>query len=158
MLSQYWQDTAIFITYDDFGGWYDHVAPPVIDRWGPGGRVPLLVISPYARKGFVDSTFYDTTSLLTFIETRWNLEQLGERDAAAADLTNLFDFGQEIGPVRAPAPVVGQDIRAAAPATPTTSPNATTFFTSPLGIGVLIVALAAVIGIVLLALRRRRHA
>src|SRR5690606_7624552 len=117
-----------------------------------------LVISPYARKGYIDSTFYDTTSLLKFIETRWNLEPLGGRDAAAADLTNLFDFGQEVGPVRAPAPVVGQDVRATAPATPATSPSDTSFFTSPMGIGLLIVALASVAGIVLLALHRRRRA
>ena len=85
------------MTYDDFGGWYDHVAPPVVDRWGPGGRVPLLIISPYARKGFVDHTLYDTTSLLKFIETRWDLEPLGTRDAAAADLTAAFDFSQTAG-------------------------------------------------------------
>lgn len=111
MLSQYWKDTVIFLTYDDFGGWYDHVAPPVVDRWGPGGRVPLLVISPYARKGYVDSTFYDTTSLLKFIETRWNLEPLAARDANAADLTSAFDFSQEPAPPRAPTPVTGEDLR-----------------------------------------------
>jgi len=157
MLSQYWQDTAIFITYDDFGGWYDHVAPPVIDRWGPGGRVPLLVISPYARKGFIDSTFYDTTSLLKFIQTRWNLEPLGERDAAAADLTNLFDFTQEVGPVRVPAPVVGQDIRAAAPASSAAAQPVAASLLSPWGIGLLLAAIAAVAGAVVWVLRRRRH-
>ena len=111
MLSRYWENSVIFVTYDDFGGWYDHVAPPVVDRWGPGGRVPLLIISPYARKGFVDHTLYDTTSLLKFIETRWDLEPLGTRDAAAADLTAAFDFSQTAGAPIAPQPVDSQDPR-----------------------------------------------
>ena len=89
----YWDDTAIFITYDDFGGWYDHVPPPVKDRWGPGGRVPLLVISPHARPGFVDHTEYDTTSILSFIEWRYGLAPLGERDRNANNLLPAFDFG-----------------------------------------------------------------
>ncbi|HZU08020.1 MAG TPA: alkaline phosphatase family protein [Chloroflexota bacterium] len=66
---------AGIITYDDFGGWYDHVPPPVIDRWGPGGRVPALIISPHANQSFVDHTFYDTTSVLRFIETRWGFRR-----------------------------------------------------------------------------------
>lgn len=96
--SPYWKDTAIFITYDDFGGFYDHVPPPKVDRWGYGGRVPMLVISPYAKKGFVDSTQYDHTSTLKFIETRWGLEPLTTRDAAANDMTNAFDFEQNVLP------------------------------------------------------------
>ncbi|HKR83544.1 MAG TPA: alkaline phosphatase family protein, partial [Terriglobales bacterium] len=59
--SPYWDDTAIIITYDEHGGRWDHVAPPVVDRWGPGSRVPTIIISPFARKGFVDHTQYDTT-------------------------------------------------------------------------------------------------
>lgn len=98
MQSPYWKDTAIFLTYDDYGGTYDHVPPPNVDRWGYGGRVPLLVISPYAKKGFVDSTLYDHTSTMKFIETRWGLEPLTERDANANDLTNAFDFEQEVLP------------------------------------------------------------
>ena len=113
------------------------------------------MISPYARKGYIDSTFYDTTSLLKFIETRWNLEALGERDAAAADLTNLFDFTQEVGPVRAPAPVVGQDVRATAPASSAASQSAAASFLSSWSIGLLIVAVGAVGVIVMIALRRR---
>ncbi len=96
--SPYWKDTAIFITYDDFGGFYDHVPPPKIDRWGPGGRVPMLIISPYAKKGFVDHTQYDHTSTLKFIETRWGLEPLTTRDSAANDMTNAFDFEQNVLP------------------------------------------------------------
>src|SRR5436305_12472094 len=90
-LSRYWQDTAIFITYDDYGGWYDHVPPPVIDRWGPGSRVPLLVISPYAKKQFVDHRKYDTTWWLNFIERGWNLQPLGPGDGATMDLSTALD-------------------------------------------------------------------
>src|SRR4029077_994527 len=61
--SPYWKDTAIIITYDEHGGRWDHVAPPMIDRWGPGSRVPTIIISPFARKGFVDHTQYDTTAI-----------------------------------------------------------------------------------------------
>ena len=92
--SPYWADSAIVITYDENGGRWDHVPPPVVDRWGPGTRVPTIIISPYAKRGFVDHTRYDTTSILKFIETRWNLAPLGTRDAAANDLTNAFDFSQ----------------------------------------------------------------
>lgn len=93
--SRYWTDSAILITYDENGGRWDHVAPPVVDRWGPGTRVPAVIVSPYAKKRFIDPTLYDTTSILKFIETRWNLAALGTRDAAANDLTNAFDFSQE---------------------------------------------------------------
>jgi len=89
-----WADTAIIITYDENGGFWDHVAPPQGDRWGPGTRVPAIIISPYAKKGFVDHTQYDTTSILKFIETRWGLAPLSARDAAANDLINAFDFAQ----------------------------------------------------------------
>jgi phospholipase C len=89
-----WKDTAIFVTYDENGGFWDHVPPPVVDGWGPGTRVPAIVISPYARKHFVDHTVYDTTSILAFIEHRWNLPPLSSRDANAADLTKAFDFTQ----------------------------------------------------------------
>jgi acid phosphatase len=90
--SAYWDKTAVILTYDDFGGWYDHVAPPQVDRWGPGGRVPMLVISPHARKGFVDHTLYDHTSILRFIEWRYGLEPLADRDAEANNLLAAFDF------------------------------------------------------------------
>src|SRR5438552_1209488 len=89
-----WRCTAIIVSYDELGGRWDHVAPPVVDRWGPGSRVPAVVISPFARRRFVDHTYYDTTSILKFIETRWKLAPLGPRDAAANDLTAAFDFTQ----------------------------------------------------------------
>jgi phospholipase C len=91
--SPYWQDTAIIVTYDEHGGSWDHVAPPVVDKWGPGLRVPTIIISPYAKSGFVDHTQLDTTSVLKFIEWRWNLPPLGTRDGAANNLLNAFQFG-----------------------------------------------------------------
>jgi phospholipase C len=90
--SPLWASTAVIITYDENGGSWDHVAPPKIDAWGPGSRVPTLIISPFAKKGFVDHTQYDTTSILKFIEKRYDLQAVGTRDAAANDLTNAFDF------------------------------------------------------------------
>src|SRR5439155_2237630 len=90
--SSLWASTVIIVTYDENGGFWDHVAPPKADRWGPGTRVPAIIISPYAKKGYVDHTQYDTPSILKTIETRWNLAPLGTRDAAAAPLTNAFDF------------------------------------------------------------------
>ncbi|HEY3110372.1 MAG TPA: alkaline phosphatase family protein, partial [Chloroflexota bacterium] len=94
MQSPLWNDTAIVITYDENGGRWDHVAPPVVDRWGPGTRVPTIIVSPFARRGYVDHTLYDTTSILKLIETRWHLEPLTERDANANDLSNAFDLGR----------------------------------------------------------------
>ena len=89
---------VIIVTYDENGGFWDHVAPPAGDRWGPGSRVPTIVISPFARRRFVDHTYYDTTSILKFIETRWKLAPLGPRDAAANDLTAAFAFTQTPAP------------------------------------------------------------
>jgi phospholipase C len=90
--SKYWDSLALFITYDDFGGFYDHVAPPQVDQYGYGFRVPCLAISPYARQGFVDSTMNDHTSLLRFIEDLHGLTPLSTRDAAANNATEAFDF------------------------------------------------------------------
>jgi phospholipase C len=68
------------------------VAPPKIDRWGPGTRVPTIIVSPFAKRHFVDHTTYDTTSILKLIEVRWGLTPLGDRDANASDLTNALQF------------------------------------------------------------------
>ena len=88
-----WKDALIIVTYDENGGFWDHVAPPKGDGWGPGSRVPAIVISPFAKQGFVDHTVYDTTSITATIEHRWGLAPLGSRDAHAADLGNALDFG-----------------------------------------------------------------
>jgi phospholipase C len=90
--SPIWKDSVIIVTYDENGGLWDHVAPPKIDHWGPGTRVPTIIISPFAKKGFVDHTPYDTTAILKLIETRYGLVPLGARDAGAADLSNAFSF------------------------------------------------------------------
>jgi phospholipase C len=87
-----WDDVVIIVTYAENGGIWDHVAPPKIDRWGPGTRVPAIIISPFAKRHFIDHTTYDTTSILKLIETRWGLTPLGDRDAHAADLTNALDL------------------------------------------------------------------
>jgi phospholipase C len=89
-----WSDTAVIITYDENGGFWDHVPPPEVDRWGPGTRVPTIVVSPFARGG-VDSTVYDTTAVLTLIEKWWNLRPLGDRDASQPDLSkHTMKFSQ----------------------------------------------------------------
>jgi phospholipase C len=93
----HWKHTAVIITYDENGGFWDHVAPPVIDQWGPGSRVPTLVISPLAKHGHVDHDTYDTSSILALIEHRWGLAPLSTRDAAANDLHEAFDFKQGLG-------------------------------------------------------------
>ncbi len=112
-----WKDTAVVIAYDDSDGWYDHVAAPIVnhsndpendvltylgnpdlgsyqDRAGFGPRLPLLVISPYAKKNFVDHTLTDQTSILRFIEDNWNLGRIGDFsfDEQAGTLNNMFDF------------------------------------------------------------------
>lgn len=94
MKSQYWNSTAVFVTWDDWGGWYDHVPPPQVDQYGYGFRVPCLIISPYAKQGFVDNTQGDFTSILKFIETVYSLQPLTARDAAANDLMEAFNFSQ----------------------------------------------------------------
>jgi phospholipase C len=95
MAGPMWKDTAIFITWDDYGGFYDHVPPPQVDPFGFGIRVPLLVISPYAKAGYVDHTLGEFSSVLRFIEDNWGLSQLTYRDRDARNLSQAFDFSQE---------------------------------------------------------------
>lgn len=120
--TKYWPSMAIIIAYDDSDGWYDHVMPPIVnqsadpkhdvllgeelcgtppegayqDRCGYGPRLPLLVISPWARQNFVDHSLTDQTSILRFIEDNWQLGRIGDQsfDAKAGTLANLFDFSQ----------------------------------------------------------------
>jgi phospholipase C len=87
------KDALIILTYDENGGFWDHVPPPPSpDGLGPGTRVPAILISRYIKKGFVDHKTYETLSILAFIERRWGLRPLNARDAAADPLTNAFDF------------------------------------------------------------------
>ena len=95
MNSPLWQSTAVFLTWDDFGGFYDHVAPPQVDPWGYGMRVPLLIISPYVKAGTVYHTLAQFGSVVRFIEQRFGLASLGNRDKAGTnDLMDAFDFSQ----------------------------------------------------------------
>ncbi|MBN8712500.1 MAG: acid phosphatase [Xanthomonadales bacterium] len=102
--SPQWPNMLVVVTVDENGGWWDHVAPPKGDRWGPGTRIPALVISPFARKGYVDHTIYDTGSILRFITRRFSLKKLAglrmrEEAMVAAggpapgDLTAALDLG-----------------------------------------------------------------
>jgi phospholipase C len=90
--SKQWSRSAFILTYANWGGWYDHVPPPQVDRDGYGFRVPALLVSPYAKRGHIDHTQLDFTSILRFIEDNWSLPPLATRDAAAASLTSAFDF------------------------------------------------------------------
>jgi phospholipase C len=96
MNSSYWNNTAIFVTWDEFGGQYDHVPPPQIDKIGLGIRVPLLVISPYAKQGYISHQLSEFSSFVKFVEDNFALPNLGNRDALTtiSDLMDYFDFSQ----------------------------------------------------------------
>jgi phospholipase C len=98
MASPDWKDTAIFLTWDEWGGFYDHVKPPVIDSFGPGFRVPLIVLSPYAKKGIVDHHQGEFDSVVKFIERNWGLPSMTQRDRTASDLSYDFNFDQKPRP------------------------------------------------------------
>jgi phospholipase C len=101
--SRQWKHMVVIVTYDENGGFWDHVAPPKGDRWGPGMRIPAIIVSDFAKKGFVDHTQYDTTSIIRFISKRFGLPTLAgvrnrdEKLAAAGsapmgDLTNALNL------------------------------------------------------------------
>jgi phospholipase C len=98
MQSDSWESSALFLTYDDWGGWYDHVPPAQVDDRGYGFRVPALLVSPYARMGHIEHTLLDHTSLLKFIEENWDIPSLAERDAKANNITPAFDFSMSPRP------------------------------------------------------------
>jgi phospholipase C len=127
MQSPFWSSTAIIIAYDDSDGWYDHVMPPIVNqsttsddnltgdgacgdstnatyqgRCGYGPRLPLMIVSPYAKVNFVDHTLTDQSSILRFIEDNWGLGRIGDAssDAYAGSLLNMFDFSNS-GPATA---------------------------------------------------------
>jgi phospholipase C len=95
-----WPNVAIFITWDDWGGWWDHVTPPEVEKWTDGtqfrygGRVGCLVLSPYARKGYVSKTLHSHVSLIKFCETNFGLPSLNARTTASDGMVDCFDFGQ----------------------------------------------------------------
>jgi len=86
--SDYWENTLIIVTYDEHGGRWDHVTPPVTGIWGDGSRVPAIIIGPLAKRGYIDHTQYDTLSILKTIELRFGLDPLSTLDAQATPLTN----------------------------------------------------------------------
>jgi phospholipase C len=92
--SPYWYNTAVFITWDDWGGWYDHVAPLIYNSYEYGFRVPLIVVSPYAKRGYTSHVTHDFGSILRFIERNFALPSLGYADARADDLDDCFDYNQ----------------------------------------------------------------
>lgn len=94
MQSDAWSSSIFMWTYDSWGGWYDHVPPPQVDEYGYGFRVPALLVSAYARRGYIDSTELDFASILRFIEDNWGLEPLALRDAHANSIATALDFSQ----------------------------------------------------------------
>ncbi|WP_174583016.1 alkaline phosphatase family protein [Candidatus Methylacidithermus pantelleriae] len=88
--SPYWSQCLIIVTYDEYGGFYDHVPPPKRDAYGPGPRVPAILISPYAKGGHVDHKNYETASILAFLEWRFRLSPLGRPDAEARNLAEAL--------------------------------------------------------------------
>jgi phospholipase C len=94
MRSPEWKHTAVVITWDDFGGFYDHVPPPHVDLYGFGPRVPMLLISPWAKAGTIAHHTLEFSSVLKMIETIWDVPPLTARDRRASDVLDLFDFHQ----------------------------------------------------------------
>ena len=90
--SSAWPNLAIVITFDDGGGWYDHVPPPTVDAQGLGFRVPLLVISPLAKKGYISHVQMDHVSILKFIQWNWGLASLNSRNDTSTDIRDMFAF------------------------------------------------------------------
>ncbi len=93
-----WEHTAIFITWDEWGGLYDHVTPPKLDAWDVGFRVPMLVISPYARKGYIDDAVGEFSSPLRFISDNWGLPHLTKRIEQSHNFEHVFDFSKKPRP------------------------------------------------------------
>jgi phospholipase C len=92
--SKYWHSTAIFVTWDDWGGWYEHVTPPKYNSYELGFRVPLIAIGPYAKKGYISHRQHEFGSLLKFIEEVFALPSLDTTDVRSDDLSDCFDFSQ----------------------------------------------------------------
>jgi phospholipase C len=96
-----WYNSVIFITWDDWGGWYDHVDPPNLEAWNDGtqfrygSRVGCLVLSPYAKSGYVSKVLHSHVSLVKFCESNFGLSPLNQRDSNADDMSDCFDFTQQ---------------------------------------------------------------
>src|SRR2546427_1538132 len=92
--SSTWGSTSILLTWDESGGFYDHVPPSQVDEWGYGFRVPMIVVSPFAKRGWIDHDVMDHTSIVKFIADNWGLAYLTNREARAGNLTNAFNFAR----------------------------------------------------------------
>jgi phospholipase C len=92
--SAFWNSTVIFISWDDWGGWYDHVDPPKVDAMGPGFRVPLLIVSPYAKHGYITHVNHEASGFIAFIEHNFDLGTLGARDAGSDAFEDCLDYTQ----------------------------------------------------------------
>ena len=103
--SDYWSTSAIFIFWDDPGGWFDPEPPTYVDNDGLGYRLPFLIISPYAREGYVSHTHYEHGSILKFVEEQFGLHWLAASDHRAKSPNDAFDFNQSprtFTPIKAP--------------------------------------------------------
>ncbi|MEO6854555.1 MAG: acid phosphatase [Rhodoferax sp.] len=92
MAGPQWKNTVVIVTTDENGGFWDHAAPPKGDRWGPGSRIPAIIVSPFSEGGHIDHTQYETVSILKLIEDRFGLAPLGSRDAKATSLARALKF------------------------------------------------------------------
>jgi phospholipase C len=136
--SSAWSSSAFMWTYDDWGGWYDHVRPPAVDAFGYGFRAPMLLISPYAKQGHIDHNTADFTSQLAFIERNWNVASLTARDAKAYSLTDAFDFTKPPRP-----PIVVSSVRHPAVVVPPRRNVVYASYSAALGIFLTVVLTAA---------------
>jgi phospholipase C len=124
--SKFWDTTAIFITWDDWGGWYDHVPPPITGPVSDGIRVPLIIVSPYVRAGYVSHVVHTTGSILHFTEEVFDLPSLGAADATSDDFSDAFNFSQAPRPFGTPIPSKyskAQVMRAASQASRSNDPD-----------------------------------
>jgi phospholipase C len=145
MRSSAWSSSLFALTWDDWGGWYDHVPPPAVDADGYGFRVPAIFVSPYAKAGTIDNTTYDFTSVLKFIEDNWSLPPLTARDATANSIADALDLTQAPAPPLFPAQTY--------PSRPTLDTHNRPIL---LAIYAVVVALAVFGGLVVMRPRRRR--
>ncbi len=96
--SPYWSSTAVIVTWDDWGGWFDHVVPPQLDAMGLGFRVPILIVSPYVKGHYVSHVQHEFGSIVKFIEETYGLPSLGQTDVRSDDLSDFFDLSQPVMP------------------------------------------------------------
>src|SRR5205814_9376112 len=92
--SPQWSRMVVIITYEENGGFWAHVPAPAGDRWGPGTRIPAIIVSPFARRAYVDKTPYDTTSIIKLITRRFALEPLSGVREKAGDLTKALELAR----------------------------------------------------------------